>query len=258
MKHFHGIHPSAMIGDGVEIGDDVTIGPRAMVYDNVRIGAGSFIGADVTLGEPLAAIHDDPESYDNPPLVIGANSLVRSRSILYAGSTFGERLETGHRVTIREGTQAGTNLRVGTVSDIQGHCELGDYVRLHSNVHIGHESVVEDYVWIFPYVVLTNDPHPPSEHRVGVHLERFAVIATMSVLLPGVRVGRDALVAAGAIVTRDVEPEAVVGGNPAKRVASVRDITSRADGSPVYPWREHFDRGMPWEGIGYEGWRNDR
>ena len=158
-------------------------------------------------------------------------------------------------MTIREGTKAGTNLRVGTLSDVQGHCEIGDYVRLHSNVHIGQKSVIGNFVWIFPYVVLTNDPHPPSNYLVGVTVEDFAVIATMSVVLPGIRIGKDSLVGAGSIVNRNVAAEDVVVGNPAKRVASVRDIKSKQDGSIIYPWRLSFDRGMPWEGIGYESWK---
>lgn len=256
MKNFSGIHPNALIGDGVSIGQNVIIGPRTIVYDNVSIGDHCQIGADVILGEPTADIYRDPAAYSNPALDIGPDSVVRSGSILYAGSSFGERLETGHRVTIREGTKAGKNLRVGTLSDLQGHCEIGDYVRLHSNVHIGQKSVIGDYVWIFPYVVLTNDPHPPSNCLMGVTVGSFAVIATMSVVLPGVTIGQDALVGAGSIVNRNVGSEDVVVGNPAKRVASIRDIKSKKDGTCVYPWRLNFDRGMPWEGVGYEVWQS--
>lgn len=255
MKHFEGVHHTVVMGDNVAIGANVTIGARSIIYDNVEIGDDTAIGADVILGEPNARIYSAPAAYQNPPLKIGANSLIRSGSILYAGSEFGPKLETGHRVTIRENTRAGINLRVGTLSDIQGHCELGDYVRLHSNVHIGNHSSVGSYVWIFPYVVLTNDPHPPSNMLMGCTIEDFAVIATMSVILPGVRVGKDALVGAGSIVGRNVGAEDVVVGNPAKRVASVRDIKSKNDGGPVYPWRLHFDRGMPWQDSTYDEWQ---
>jgi UDP-3-O-[3-hydroxymyristoyl] glucosamine N-acyltransferase len=69
------------------------------------------------------------------------------------------------------------------LSDLQGHCEIGDYVRFHSNVHIGQKSKIGNFVWIFPYVVLTNDPYPPSNNLVGVTVHDFAAIATMSVIL---------------------------------------------------------------------------
>ncbi|SDG47194.1 N-acetyltransferase [Dyella sp. 333MFSha] len=256
MKNVFGIHPTAVIGDNVRLGDGVTVGAHTIVYDNVVIGAGTVIGAHCILGEPNVAIYSDVESYRNPVLTIGEGSLIRSGTILYAGSELGAGFECGHRVTIREGASIGHHVRIGTLSDIQGHCEIGNYVRFHSNVHVGHKSTVKDYVWIFPYVVLTNDPHPPSETLLGVTVEEFAVIATMSVILPGVTVGRNSLVGASSMVRKDVEPETVVAGNPAKTVASIHDIKSRADGTAVYPWPESFDRGMPWQGIGFKKWRD--
>jgi acetyltransferase-like isoleucine patch superfamily enzyme len=178
--------------------------------------------------------------------VIGAGALVRSHSIFYEGSTFGERLVTGHRVTVREGTEAGVNLQIGTLGDIQGTCRIGDYVRFHSNVHVGQHSTVGNFVWIFPYVVLTNDPHPPSEVMRGVTLEDYVAVATMSLVLPGVRIGRGALVGAHSSVSRDVDADTVVAGAPAKPVCHTADIKLRdGSGLPAYPWRRHFHRGYP-------------
>jgi acetyltransferase-like isoleucine patch superfamily enzyme len=255
MKNFFGIHPTAIIGDNVVLGENVSIGPGSVILDNVVVGANTTVGANCVLGEPNAAIYSERESYNNPQLIIGENALIRSGTVIYCGSELGEHFECGHRVTIREKAKIGGHVRIGTLSDIQGHCEIGNYVRFHSNVHIGQKSVVKDFAWIFPYVVLTNDPHPPSEALMGVIVDEFAVIATMSVILPGVTVGRDALVGASSLVRRNVDPETVVAGNPAKVVASIHDVKSKLDGSQVYPWRETFDRGMPWQGIGYEKWR---
>ena len=255
MRNFNDIHPTALIGDHVRIGKNVTIGAQSIIYDNVTIGDSTVIGANCILGEPQAGIYKDISGYENPELSIGANSLIRSGTIIYAGTEIGESFECGHRVTIREKAEIGHHVRIGTLSDIQGHCSIGNYVRLHSNVHIGHKSVVKDFVWIFPYVVLTNDPHPPSNTLIGVTVEEFAVIATMTVILPGVTVGSGALIGASSLVRANVVAEAVVVGNPAKQVSTVREIKSKFDGSAVYPWRETFDRGMPWEGIGYENWR---
>lgn len=255
MKNFFGVHPTAMVSASAKLGNGVTVGPHSIVYDNVSIGEGTFVGSHCTIGEPTVAIHSQRENYVNPALHIGTNSLIRSGSTIYAGSHIGDSFECGHKVTIRENASIGRNVRIGTLSDIQGHCEIGNYVRFHSNVHIGHKSTVKDYVWIFPYVVLTNDPHPPSETLVGVTVEEFAVIATMAVILPGVRIGQDALVGACSMVRKDVDAESVVVGNPAKPVASIHDVKSKFDGSPIYPWRYTFERGMPWEGIGYDTWR---
>jgi acetyltransferase-like isoleucine patch superfamily enzyme len=155
-------------------------------------------------------------------------------------------LVTGHHVAIREGTVAGASLQVGTLSDIQGNCVIGDYTRLHSNVHVGQASTIGSFVWLFPYVVLTNDPHPPSEVRLGVTIEDFAVVATMSVLLPGVRVGTGALVGAHSSVSRDVADDSVVVGSPAKFICAASDIKYRdAPGKSAYPWRYNFHRGYP-------------
>jgi acetyltransferase-like isoleucine patch superfamily enzyme len=249
-----GIHPTVVIGDNVSIGERVAIGAYSVVHDNVLIGDDSIIGPHCILGEPLADFYKSP-AYANPHLAIGENSLMRSGTILYAGSELGSHFECGHRVTIREHTKIADHVRIGTLSDIQGYCELGRYVRIHSSVHIGQKAKIGDYVWIFPYSVLTNDPHPPSNDLLGVTIDDFAVIAAAAVIMPGIHIGRDALVGARALVSADVPSYAVVVGSPAKQVTTVDQIKSRFNGEAVYPWREHFERDMPWEGVGYEIWR---
>jgi acetyltransferase-like isoleucine patch superfamily enzyme len=145
----------------------------------------------------------------------------------------------------------GVDLQIGTLSDFQGHAEIGDHVRTHSNVHIGQRTKIGNYVWIFPYTVFTNDPHPPSDGFLdGVVVEDYAVIATMVSLMPGVRVGTRSLVGAHALVTRDVAPDTVVGGVPAKAIGRTSDIPLRdGSGRPAYPWMRHFHRGYPAEAV---------
>jgi acetyltransferase-like isoleucine patch superfamily enzyme len=233
------IHPSAFVSSRAKLGSGVRIGAFSIVHDNVDLGDECEIGSHCEIGYPSARA-------GGRPLVIGAGALVRSHSIFYEGSTFGERLVTGHRVTVREGTEAGVNLQIGTLGDIQGTCRIGDYVRFHSNVHVGQHSTVGNFVWIFPYVVLTNDPHPPSEVMRGVTLEDYVAVATMSLVLPGVRIGRGALVGAHSSVSRDVDADTVVAGAPAKPVCHTADIKLRdGSGLPAYPWRRHFHRGYP-------------
>ena len=189
-------------------------------------------------------------------LKIGKDALIRSGSIIYTDSEMGEGFQTGHQVTIREKSKIGNHVSVGTLSDIQGNCSIGNYVRMHSNVHIGQLSVVDDFVWIFPYVVLTNDPTPPSNNFVGVHIHPFAIVATGTVVMPGIEIGQDALVAAGCTVTKNVEPYAVVMGNPGKPRGDVRTIKSKITGEPIYPWRHHFDHYMPWAESDFDTWYN--
>lgn len=237
------IHPTALVSSTARIGRNVRIGPFCVVHDHVELGDDVVVESHCELGHPTARAGTEP-------LVIGAGGHIRSYSLFYQGSTFGEELVTGHRVTVREGTRAGKNLQIGTLSDIQGTCEIGDWVRFHSNVHIGQKSRIGSFVWIFPYVVLTNDPHPPSDVLQGVTVEDFAAIATMTVVLPGVRVGRGALVGAHSSVSRDVLPDTVVAGAPAKFVCATEAVKLKdGSGAPAYPWRRHFSRGYPAEHV---------
>ena len=177
------VHPTAIVSEEAVLGQRVTVGAFAVVNAGVTLGDDAVVGTHCVLGEPPTDFYLS-SSYTHTELNVGERSRIRSGSILYSGSDIGSDFETGHRVTIREGTQIGHHTRVGTLSDIQGDCRIGNYVRLHSNVHIGQKSRVNDFVWIFPYSVLTNDPQPPSYSLLGVTVEEFAVIATMVVVLP--------------------------------------------------------------------------
>jgi carbonic anhydrase/acetyltransferase-like protein (isoleucine patch superfamily) len=90
----------------------------------------------------------------------------------------------------------------------------------------------------------------------GVTLEEYVAVATMSIVLPGVRVGRGALVGAHSSVSRDVDPDTVVAGLPAKAICATADIKLRdGTGQPAYPWRRHFHRGYPDAVV--ERWLNE-
>lgn len=233
------IHSTAIVDDNAILGRGVRVGAYSIIHGNVVIGEDTEIGSHCEIGVPSLLS-------EKIPLVIGKSSLIRSHSVFYEGSIFGDQLTTGHRVTVREKTEAGQSLQIGTLSDIQGHCKIGNYVRFHSNVHIGQRSIIGDYVWIFPYVVLTNDPHPPSSTLMGVTIEDFVAIATMSIILPGVTVKTGALVGAHSSVSKTVEPDTVVAGSPAKFICDTSSIKLKdGSGESAYPWRKHFHKGYP-------------
>jgi acetyltransferase-like isoleucine patch superfamily enzyme len=166
------------------------------------------------------------------------------------GSVFGDGLSTGHNVVIREKTVAGNGLSVGTSGDIQGNCKIGNFVRMHSNVHVSKGSLIGDYVWLFPGVVLTNDPRPPSNQIMGTTIHDFAVVAVGVTVLPGVSVGKGALIAAGAVLTKDAEEDCLYAGNPARLKGSLIDLMPATPGSrDAYPWRYRFSRGYPQEVV---------
>jgi acetyltransferase-like isoleucine patch superfamily enzyme len=254
------IDKSAQICDDVVLGNDIVIGKnvyidhRVIIRDHVTIGDNCTIGANCILGEYQADFYNNRTNGIHP-LIIGHDSVIRSGSIIYGDTNIGHHFMTGHNVTIREKTEIGNYCSIGTLSDIQGYCCIGNYVRMHSNVHVGQATHIEDFVWIFPYVVFTNDPTPPSTVLNGVKVKKFAVVCTSCVLLPGVTIEEDSLVAAGAVVTKDVHQYEVVGGNPAKVISDVRKIKNHVTGEPVYPWRYTFKKYMPWEDSDYDTWK---
>jgi len=238
--------------DNVTIGKGVVIGHGAIIYPNVEIGDHTVIGPYSILGEPTGSFYGDMEGcvekHDFKKTIIGAKSVIRSHSVIYENVAIGEEFQSGHRITIREKTHIGIKCSMGTLSDIQGEVNIGNYVRMHSNVHIGQHSIVEDFAWIYPYVVLTNDPHPPVYNPQGVTIKKYAVVSTSSVIMPGVVVGENALVGAHSVVTKNVDAEMLVLGNPARVKCSVRDIRDE-NGNPIYPWKDHLKeyRGYPWQ-----------
>jgi acetyltransferase-like isoleucine patch superfamily enzyme len=233
----------SIVSAKASLGKNVSIGDFSVVHDNVRLADDVVIESHCVIGYPTAAA-------DGDPLVIGQGARIRTHSVFYEGSEFGPGLVTGHRVTVREKFKAGKNLQIGTLCDFQGHATVGDHVKTHSNVHIGHKTEIGNCVWIFPYTVFTNDPHPPSDGYLrGVVVEDYAVIATMCSLMPGVRVGTRSLVGAHSLVTRDVEPDTVVGGVPAKKLGMASDIKLKGTDNAAYPWMRHFHRGYPEELI---------
>jgi len=247
------IKDNVIIGDNVIVEDNCYIDYGVILRDNVHIKKGSYIGVRCILGEYLMDFYSDRINKIHP-LVVGENALIRSDTIIYGETTIGNNFQTGHRVTIRERSMIGNNVRVGSLSDIQEDCIIGNYVSLHSNVFVGEKSIIKDYAWIFPHVILTNDPTPPSKTLLGVTVEAYASIAAGSIILPGVNIGEDSLVGAGSVVSKNVERETLAVGNPAKRAFPIQDIKNKQTGEQVYPWKYTFSRGMPWEKMGYEQW----
>jgi acetyltransferase-like isoleucine patch superfamily enzyme len=155
---------------------------------------------------------------DAGPTSIGEESVIRSGSIIYADVEIGPGLVTGHRVLIREGTTIGDNVVVGTDTVIDGHATIGSNVSLQTGVYIPQYTSIGDNVFIGPRAVLTNDKYPvrTNDPLRGPTIEDHVSIGANATILPDVTIGNHSFVAAGAVVTRDVPPQTLVVGVPAK------------------------------------------
>ena len=212
------------------------IAESAQVYPGVVWGGDYELGPFVLVGCP----YQDGQAIIRET-TIGAGALIRSHTVIYAGNRIGIRFQTGHGALIREANEIGDDVSIGSGSIVEHHVRIGSGVRLHSNVFVPEFSVLEDGCWLGPNVVLTNAKYPRSpgvkEQLTGPHIERGAKIGANATLLPGVRIGRNALVAAGAVVTRDVAPESVVAGNPARVINHVSHLPYTGETLDEHPIR---------------------
>lgn len=208
----------------------MTIAPTARILNRVKLGAGCVIGDFVVLGEWPS--DNDP---DKPLLQLGDNARIRSHTVLYAGVVAGPGLQTGHGALVREHSILGDNVSIGSHTILEHHVTVGNKVRIHSGAFIPELCVLEDDCWIGPRVVMTNAPHPLCVNLpdclIGVTVKKGARIGANVTLLPGVVVGENALVGAGAVVVNDVEPGTVVAGVPARALSRIEDLKCPLDGN---------------------------
>lgn len=239
----------AYVSKHAVIGKNVKLGRGSIVYDNVTIGDNSYIGPYVILGEPSANAYHS-EHHKTKATIIGKNAIIRAHTTIYEDVVIGDFFQSGHYAIIREESVIGDHTSFGSCSELPGKSKIGNYVRIHSKVMLSEYNQIDDFVWIFPFVVITNSKHPPHGNLMGCHIHEFAQIFSHAVLLPGLTVGRDAIIGAGALVTKDVPEGRLVIGNPAKDIKAVKDIMSDS-GEPVYPWKNHLKdfRGYPWQNM---------
>jgi len=193
------------------------------IYPNVELGDNVTIEDFCVIGRP-------PKNKEPGELktVIGNNSIIRSNTIIYSGTTIGNNFQTGHHVLIREKNDIGNRVSIGTGSCIEHRTTIGDNVRIHSQAFIPEYSNLKDSCWIGPNVVFTNAKYPQSidtkDNLKGPIICNNAKIGANSTLLPEIKIGKNALIGAGSVVVKDVLKNKVVVGNPAKEIKSLKDI----------------------------------
>ena len=200
--------------------------PENQIFKNVKLGKNCTLEPPVVIGKPPRGKADGELK-----TTLGDNCIVRSFTTIYAGTRIGRELQTGHGALIREGNVIGNGCSIGTNAVLEFDNKIGSFVRIHSGAFL-EMVTVEDHVFIGPNVVFTDDPHPMACPRFkecvgGATVKKFARIGANSTILPGVVIGRNALVGAGSVVVRDVEEGTVVAGTPAKVICRVSELKCR-------------------------------
>jgi len=177
---------------------------------------------------------------------IGAGSVIRAFTVVYAGAVLGERVQTGHGTLIREDNVIGDDVSVGTHASVEFGNRIGSRVRIHTGCFL-ELTQIDDDVFIGPHVVFTDDPHPQCPAYLdcvkGGVVRRRARIGANSTILPGVEIGEDALVGAGSVVRHTVPPRTVWAGNPAVQVKD--DIRDLACFVGIYPHAYAWLKDLP-------------
>ena len=234
------IHPTAQVGKGctlgqnVVIGENVRLGEEVSVGHNVVIHAGTVIGDKVSIGDnAILGQQPRPSATSTvriteplPPLQIGYACRVGTGAIIYAGSTIGQESMIADQAFVRERCAIGDLVIVGRSVTVENNTTIGDYTKIQSGAYITAYMTIEDHVFIAPCVVTTNDnfmgrTQERFKHRQGPTIRHGARVGANAILLPGVVIGREAFVAAGSVVTRDVPEGKLVRGVPARVVRDV-------------------------------------
>ena len=156
---------------------------------------------------------------------IGKNAIIREYSIIYINVTIGDFLEMGHFSIIMEDNTVGSYLVLGNNSCIDFGCKIGNNVQIHNNVYIAQYTIIEDGVLLGPGVVTCNDLCPTcTDCLKGPTIKAGAQVGGGVTILPRVKIGKRAVIGAGSVVTKDIKPEMIAYGNPAREVMHINDL----------------------------------
>ena len=185
------------------------------------IGDHAVVGKPPTLGARSTTTREEL-----PPLVVGDGARILACAVVFAGSRLGRGVIIGDQACVRERCDLGDGVVVGRGSLVENDTTIGAGTRIQANAYVTAYSTLEEDVFVAPGVVTTNDNFMGrTEARLelmrGPTIRRGARIGGGAVLLPGIEVGEEAFVGAGAVVLRDVPARAVVVGNPARQIRDV-------------------------------------
>jgi acetyltransferase-like isoleucine patch superfamily enzyme len=205
------------------------IAETAIVYPGTRIGEGVQIHDYAVVGkQPALSPRSTASREELPPLELGPGTIVSTGAIVFAGTRIGARVIVGDQACIRERCEIGDEAVVGRGALIENDTTVGTLTKIQANAYITAYSTLEDEVFIAPCVITTNDNFMGRTEkrlalRKGPTIRRGARVGGGALLLPGIEVGEEAFVGAGAVVLADVPARVVVVGNPARQIREVPD-----------------------------------
>ena len=205
------------------------VSETAVVYPGTVIGDGCKILDYAVVGkQPTLSPRSTTKQELLPPLELGAGTIVSTGAVVFAGTRLGERVIVGDQACVRERCTIGDDVVVGRGSLVENDTSVGARTKIQANAYVTAYSTLEEDVFIAPCVATTNDnfmgrTERRHDLRKGPTIRRGARIGGAAVLLPGIEIGEEAFVGAGAIVIRDVPPRAVVVGSPARQIREVPD-----------------------------------
>jgi acetyltransferase-like isoleucine patch superfamily enzyme len=205
------------------------VAETAIVYLGTVLGEGCKVLDYAVVGkQPTLSPRSTAKREELPPLELGAGTIVSTGAVVFAGTTIGERVIVGDQACVRERCRIGDDVVIGRGSLVENDTSVGALTKIQANAYITAYSLLEDNVFIAPCVVTTNDNfmgRTEKRHELvkGPTIRRGARIGGGCVLLPGIEIGEEAFVGAGAVVIRDVPARALVVGNPARQIREVPD-----------------------------------
>ena len=204
------------------------IHPSAVIHPGTIVGEGCEIQAGAIVGKPPKLSRSSTAArVELPPLEIGAGSVICAQAIVFAGTRLGEGVIVGDQAFVRERVTIGAGSVVGRGSTVENDTTIGARVKIQTQVYVTAYMTIEDDVFVGPGVTTTNDDtmsrHDASYALRGPVLRRACRVGGGVTLCPGVEIGEEAFIAAGAIVTRDIPARGVAMGVPARVVRAVED-----------------------------------
>ena len=204
-----------------EIAASATVYPGTVLGEGVKVLDNAVVGKQPSLS-PRSTAKREPLD----PTVIGDGTVVSTGAIVFAGSRIGARVILGDQSCVRERVEIGDDVVLGRGSLVENDTTIGALTKIQADAYITAYSTLEDNVFVAPCVVTTNDDYmgrTEKRHAAvkGPTIRRGARVGGGAILCPGVEIGEEAFVGAGAVVTRDVPPRTLVVGNPARVLREV-------------------------------------